>query len=162
MPDRQLKGLVSVMQTRAATHPAMTGAVFLFSMPSIIIFQHAILNSHYSRASTNQGQCLLNSTQLSEIFKTKALRQACKRTFISEWWMRIMLQDRSQGVNIALVHTQYFQSLSSNDFTSCLPSSPQTSLDTSWIQSVRSIQLELVLFFLKSLLMCYSNNSHSY
>jgi len=28
VPDRQLKALVSVMQTRAATHPTMTGAVF--------------------------------------------------------------------------------------------------------------------------------------
>jgi len=63
------------MQTRAATHPAMTGAVFLFSMPSIIIFQHVILNSHYSRASTNQGQCLHDLVKI--IFKTKALRQAC-------------------------------------------------------------------------------------
>lgn len=162
MPDGQLKGLVSVMQTRAATQSRYDRCCIPIFNATIIIFQHAILNSHYSRASTDQGQCLLNSTQFSEIFKTKALRQACKRTFISEWCMRIMLQDRSQGVNIALVHTQYFQSLSSNDFTSCLPSSPQTSLDTSWIQSVRSIQLELVLFFLKSLLMCYSNNSHSY
>ena len=48
VPERQLKALVLVMQTRAATHPTMTGAVFNFP---IIICQHAIYYSRVSKSS---------------------------------------------------------------------------------------------------------------